>query len=239
MANQLQASSRFVRKEQKKLARQTILLTLLAVVISVVFVFVIVPQVVRLFFSVLDSDTGLEVTDTIPPQPPALSGLPTATNSGQVRLQGFGEASSDVVIVLNGAQDTTVSTDETGKFEYEISLEDGDNEVTLFGQDAAGNESISTKPYVIYVDTEAPTIDLEAPTNDQVIELKKNQLTTVKGKTESKAKVFVNGRLTLANTEGEFSTTHLLAEGTNEILIRVVDVAGNSTEQKINVTFRL
>ncbi len=239
MIDSLHASSRFIKKEQKKLARQTVYLSLLSVVTLLVFVFLIVPQVVRLFFSVLDSDTGLEVTDKIPPQPPALSAPPTATSSAMVLLHGYGEANSDVVVILNGSEDATISTSEAGEFSHELLLEDGENEVSLYGKDAAGNESVTTKAYSILVDTEAPTIDLEAPTNDQVIELKKNQLTTVKGKTEPKSKVFVNGRLTLADEEGIFSTTHQLNEGTNEITVRVLDLAGNSTEQKISVTFRL
>ncbi|MFZ5376899.1 MAG: Ig-like domain-containing protein [Patescibacteria group bacterium] len=232
-------SSRLTRKQQKDMTKQTLILSGLAIVILLLFIFVILPGAINLFFKMIDSNSGtVGNKDDVPPQTPVLFAPPTATNSASLNLTGYGEPDSKVVFVLDSQEVAQVDVDAAGNFQHLLDFSQGDHNLTVYGVDEAGNESIQTKNYSIFIDTEKPSLELESPQPDSSIELKKNQLTVVKGKTEPGSKVYVNGRLTIANSEGVFSTTHLLNEGENKLEIKIVDKAGNENMQEIKVNFR-
>ncbi len=54
------------------------------------------------------------------------------------------------MFVLNSEELEQVEVDDEGKFEYDLLLEDGDNELVLYGIDEAENESVQTKFIVFY-----------------------------------------------------------------------------------------
>lgn len=62
-----------------------------------------------------------------------------------------------------------------------------------------------------------------------------NQAITIKGKTISNGFVFVNDQEFKADSNGNFSTTVILEEGENYILVVVSDDYGNSIEKDILV----
>ncbi len=62
-----------------------------------------------------------------------------------------------------------------------------------------------------------------------------NQAITIKGKTISNGFVFVNDQEFKADSNGNFSTTVILEEGENYILVVVSDYYGNSVEKDILV----
>lgn len=231
-------SSRLARKEQKKLSRQTFGVVVLSVVILLFFIFVLLPGGVKLFFSFLDSNTGLEETDTLPPQVPILSSPVEATFSASVKLTGFAEPKSKVVVVANGEKDGEIDVADDGDFEYNLALTEGQNEFTLYSKDEAENESAMTKNYSILFDKDIPTIDIESPENGVQIEAKKNQNIEVKGKTEAGAKMYLNDRLVFVKGDGSFSSNYLLSEGENILTFLVVDKAGNTSKTELKVHFR-
>lgn len=234
------AVSRLVKKEKTKAEKQALYYILLGIAILLLFIFLIVPNLIRLFFAVIDRESPFEEKDTIPPQVPVLSSTPVeATFSASLNLQGFAEANSKVIFVLDSVQDSEVQADAEGRFSHELALKDGSNELLVFGVDEAGNESLKTRSYMIVKDSEAPVLEIEEPKDGSVIELKKNRTVTIKGKTEPEAKLMVNDRLVLADKEGVFSTNYYLAEGKNELKFIVTDKAGNRTERQIEVEFRL
>lgn len=234
------ASSRLVKKEKNKLQKQTFGFLFFGVVILLLFVFLIVPNLIRLFFAVIDKDSPLTETDVVPPQVPVLASTPVeATFSASLQLTGFAEADSTVVFLLNSAKSAEVKVDSEGNFAHELALNEGQNELSIFGVDVAGNESLKTRTYLIARDSEAPFLDLEEPKDGAVIELKKNRTLTIKGKTEPGARLQINDRLVLADSEGNFSSNYYLAEGKNELKFIVIDKATNQTERTIEVEFRL
>jgi len=228
---------RLAKKEQKRLARQTALIFIFTLLLLGGFVFFALPNVVRVAFNVLDSDPVAGLGDTIPPQIPILSAPVSATHSAQIKISGFGEAGSEVVLVLSGEETDKQQIDEEGQFEFMVELTEGENSITTYAIDEADNESIASKSYSVLLDSEAPTLEIESPEAGSTITLRKNQLTTIAGKTEPKAKVYVGGKLTFANADGEFSTTYNLSEGENKIEIRAQDSAGNLTKQELIVNF--
>ncbi|MBD3279807.1 MAG: hypothetical protein GF390_03810 [Candidatus Pacebacteria bacterium] len=231
-------SSRLAKREQKKLTKQTIVMLLTAIAIFILFVFVVMPGVVKLFFNILDSGNAFEPGDDIPPQVPVLQAPVTATYSASLNLTGYGEPRSEVVFVLNGSEVGDVQTDDQGQFDYDLDLDQGQNDLVVYGVDAAGNESAQTRNYQILMDQEPPVIELEQPQDGAEIELKKNQIITIKGKTEPYAKVYINGRLTTAGSDGSFNSRYQLHEGENKLEFKAIDKAGNQTRTTITVKFR-
>lgn len=229
--------SRRTKTESQKALRQSLLLLVISIILILAFIFVILPAVIR--FAARGSDIVSSVKDDIPPQTPMISAPVTATFSATLKVSGFGEKDSDLIVLTNGNEVArqTISDDQ-GKFEVEIPLQDGDNSLVFYAVDKNGNESGTTKTYSILFDNVAPTIELETPIDGQQFELRKNQNMIVKGKTEADAKVYVNGRLTRANPEGIFSTSLLLNEGENTLALKAEDQAGNFTEKTIKVNFK-
>lgn len=234
------ATSRLVKREKSKIQKQTFTYLLFGIVILLLFIFLIVPNLIRLFFAIIDKESPLEEKDIAPPQVPVLSSNPVeATFSASLNLAGFAEPKSKVIFLLNSAKSAEIIVSEEGKFEHELELVEGQNELSIFGLDEAGNESLKTRSYLITRDSEAPILEIEEPKDGEVIELKKNRTVTIKGKTEPEAKVFINSRLVLADKEGNFSSNYYLDEGKNELVFEATDKATNKTQKKIEVEFKL
>ncbi|MBD3250552.1 MAG: hypothetical protein GF381_03230 [Candidatus Pacebacteria bacterium] len=229
-------SSRLAKKESAKLTKQAIMLILLSLGVVALFVFVVVPNVIRLFFSVIDSSSPFEQTDNIPPQPPVISSPVSATSSAKLKIKGYGEPESEVVFVINNDRQKIEEVDQDGQFESLVSLSEGQNTLSLYSIDRADNESIA-KRYQILVDTQAPELVVDHPQDGAKFELEKNQVVEIRGLTESGAKVYINGRLSMANDEGVFAQRYRLSEGENKLEIRAVDQAGNQTTQELTVSF--
>lgn len=232
------ARSRLTKRQQQKMVRQTIWITLTSVALLAAFIFFIIPQLIRFAGNVLDSGSLIETEDQVPPQVPVLSAPPTATNSATLPISGAGEAEAEAVLVVNGQEIERVTINGEGEFELEAPLTEGENSLVVYSVDQAENDSIQTKKYKITLDTTAPTIELEQPQDGDSFELRKNQLLEIKGQTEPQTKVYINNRLVYADGEGYFSTKHQLSEGENKLKFRVVDRGGNIAEKEITVSFR-
>lgn len=230
-------SSRIAKKQQKKLAQQTALIIFLILILILGFLFLILPNIVRVAFNVLDGDVITNSTDDIPPQTPILNAPVEATYSATIKLSGFGEAKSEVVLVLNGNEAEKQIIDDDGTFELETQLTEGENTIATYAIDKAKNESLSSKKYYITLDTQVPSIEIETPENNSRITLRKNQITTVKGTAEPNSKVYIENRLSFADSEGNFSGTYSLTEGDNKITVKAVDKAGNTSELELLVNF--
>jgi hypothetical protein len=228
--------SRLAKVEQKKLWRQTLLFSGGAVGLLIIFLLVILPTIIKFMagsdLGVVDSD------DTIPPQTPMLSAPVPATNSATLALSGFTEAKATVYLINGGQRTDEKTTDDQGSFVFDISLNQGENHLSVVAADEAGNESAASREFVVIYDNESPMLELKDLTNGQEIVGKDKQSLTIAGKTEPKARVTVNDRLTTATSEGDFSLIYRLNEGENELKFKVMDQAGNQYEMSIKVLFK-
>ena len=232
-------SSRLARRRGKTIARQSVTMIVLAIAGSLIFLFVIVPQLVQLFFRFFGgSDLGLDLGDTVPPQVPIVSPLPEATAESSITIEGFGEADSQVVFKLNGREVEQVEVNQQGEFSYPLALEEGENIVVLYGVDEAGNESTG-RQFVIALDTEAPSLAFEALEDGQEAVGKNSQNFVIRGETEPGSTLTLNDRSAYVNLDGTFSITHYLQEGDNTLKFVVTDKAGNSTDREVKVSFKL
>lgn len=230
-------SSRLAKRESKRLLTQTILFGLGAVLVIILFLFVILPGLIRLITGGADLNLG-QPADTIPPQRPILTAPAEATNSAQIKLSGFTEPVAEVTLLVNGSKSDTAVADSEGQFEFMVSLSEGENDISVYASDEAGNESDESRRYQVVYDGSAPSIQLEGLIDGQDVVGKDKQQLSISGKTEPRAEVYINDRLTLANSEGGFSSSFQLQEGENVITLRAIDQAGNQSELSLAITFR-
>ena len=210
----------------------------LALVGGLIFLFVIVPQFVQLFFRFFGGgDLGLNQDDTVPPQVPIISPLPEATSESTLELQGFGEAGSQVVIVLNGNELDRIEVDDQGEFSYSLNLEEGENQLVIFGVDEAENES-NSRQLVIALDTKAPSLAFESLENGQEVLGRNNQQFVIRGETEPGSSLSLNDKNVYVALDGTFNTTYFLSEGENTLRFMVTDKAGNQIEREVKLNFR-
>lgn len=238
MAKTKKVASRLAKTEQKKIFQQTLLIIGAAIAVVIIFLFVILPAVIRLAVNLSEGTIGFEEQDTVPPQTPIVSAPPQATTESLVTISGFGEAGSTVRLVVNGAQAEQTTVDEEGAFAIDVGLEPGENTVTAYSIDPAENESGLSPEFTIISDNQAPEIVLTSPEDGQEFVSKQNQSITVEGTTEPDAFVFINGRRYRADEEGAFSASVRLSEGDNELQLRAEDQAGNETELTLTVSFK-
>ncbi len=233
------ASSRLVRKERQKLVKQTFLLIIASILILFGFIFVVIPGFIRIINAFLSDASSLNPIDTLPPQVPIVSAPVQATNSAQLLITGFGEAGSTLVFLLNGNRDQEITIQDTGDFEIDATLLEGENTVSAYAIDAAKNESAVSKSYLVLLDTEKPSIQITNPSEGQEIQGRANQDLTITGKTEPKSRILINDRLVFPDSEGAFTHRIRLSEGENNLKFTVTDQGGNVLEQEYKVTFRL
>jgi len=239
MAKTKKVSSRLAKNQEKKVAKQTAILIAVAFLILIVFIFAVIPGLIRLTSLFIDTGVPTVSDDTVPPRPPTISAPVSATFSGTIAVSGFSEANSEVVLVLNGDEADRTDVSDQGSFTLDISLQEDENQLRFYAIDGAGNESDISRTYSVTYDATPPTIELESPQDGQQFELRKNQTIDVKGKTEPNSKVFLNDRLIFAQSDGGFSTTFQLQEGENKLTFKAIDQAGNDRQHEITVSFRL
>lgn len=231
-------TSRLANKQKKELTKQSIVLILLSLLITIIFLLVVLPSAVRLFFEILDDQTVIEQDAGLPPQPPIVASPPEHTNQESLTLRGFTQAEVTVVMLINHQEVETVQADENGEFELELDLNPGNNLVTLYSVNDREVESAQTN-FQINLDTTSPEIKIGAPEEGERFELRENQTIQIQGETKPRARVFIDGRVTMADAEGNFSQRYHLEEGENKIEIRVIDQAGNEAETELTVFFRM
>lgn len=230
-------TSRLANKQKKELTKQSIVLLLLSLLIGVIFLVVILPGAIKLFFEIIDKQTVIEQDSGLPPQAPIVASPPEFTNNSSLELSGYSQPSSTIKVMVNNQERDSVEVDEEGSFQVNLKLNQGNNQISLYT--IGKNELESNRvTYNVVLDTEEPQIKIGNPEDGQRFETKENQTITIEGETKPKAKIYINNRLVLANTEGLFTYKYYLSDGENKIGIRVVDEAGNEAETELTVHYR-
>jgi len=233
-------SSRLLKHEKTKVVRQTWFFVFFTVVVLGLFIFVILPNFIGITTTILgNNSTPFAPADTLPPYTPTFTAPPKATTDAELTLFGYAEPESDVIILVNGQESEAVQTGNDGSFEIVVTLTEGENSITTFARDDAGNESQHSRSYGIVLDTEIPPLEIISPENNTTIVGRTNRTVAITGVTDPGVKITVNGKLSYAKEDGNFSHSQFLSEGDNELSIIATDEAGNSIEQKLNIRFEL
>ena len=178
---------------------------------------------------VLVSDGELEdyiqwnivIKDTTPPTQPTLNTITSPTNIPTQTLSGNKE--SNTSIWVNGAEVISINSDTTWSHPY--SLSEGTNNISITSRDTDGNESSSVSTTIV-LDISTPEIpilnDVTSPTNisPQILS----------GTKEINSSILINGAEVISlNSSTNWSHSHNLSEGINNISITSRDAAGNES----------
>lgn len=218
--------------------RQSTWMIILAIAGLLLFVFIVMPQAVQLFFRIFGAgDLSFSQEDSVPPQVPVVTLPPEATKESSVVLEGFGEADSQVVVVVNGQEDGKIDVNQEGQFLYTLDLTEGDNAVSLYGVDKAENKS-NNRDFTIVMDKTAPSLAFEDLDDGKQVTLRKNQNFLIRGETEAGSQLALNDRNVYVNNDGTFSTNYYLQEGDNSLKFVTTDKAGNQTMREVRINFK-
>lgn len=225
-------------EEKKNIKRAAIFIGLSIFLMSVLF-FWGIPTIARVatFISEIGkSDDPITNADHIPPAPPRIEEVPQATNKISVDVKGNTEASATVIIEFNGGVEEILAG-VGGEFSKNYKLLKGENSFVLKARDQAGNESQPTQIFEITYDDEEPKLEVKSPEGGSSFFGSGQRQITIQGTTDSNANLTVNDRFVSIADDGSFSFTTTLVDGTNEFTIKSIDLAGNSSEENISVTF--
>jgi hypothetical protein len=236
-----QYRSRLARQESKRMKRQTLILIIITVIISLLLVTIGIPLLIKMaiVISEIGAPDPTDISqDAIPPQTPQLASPPEATNSAKLNITGVSEPGATVTLYQNNQERSKTVVDANGNFEFlDITLDVGNNTFYSIAKDSAGNESSRSSIRTVSYDTNAPTLGIEQPEDGAYISGATKQLTQFAGTTEVGAKVSLNERLLVVKSDGSFSGQHALNEGENKLTFVSTDRAGNQSAVTITVTY--
>ncbi len=127
---------------------------------------------------------------------------------------------------------TEADVDESGHFNEDIVLEEGENIVHVEAVDAVGNTSIEERR--VYLHTQPPPLSLTTVKDGMTV---REPSLLVVGQTSPQANVWLNGRELAVDSQGGFQGMVNLIEGENVIRVEAVDRAGNSAVVVRDVTY--
>lgn len=228
---------RLARREEKDIVKRIFFLS----VVSIILIFFLLTvgitalgKLAELTDAIFKPDEKT-VSEKVALTPPILDTDSDVVNNEKIKITGFSSSGSRVEIFSNAAKvgDAVL---ESGRFEYELMLQKGENEVNVKTLDDLGNASELSTSIIITFDSTEPKLEVTSPTDGQ--SFYSNNRVPVEGMAEVDAEVFVNGFLANISADGSFDTTIPLPEGDSEIEVKAVDSAGNEKLLKIKVNFR-
>jgi len=224
-------SSRLVKKETHKLMRRTVILSVVAIVTVLAFLFLVLPNFIRLvvWFS-RDKEAGATSQGLQFIQPPILQPPQSASSQPKIDITGYGRGGNEIILIVNGSEITRQAINEDGTFSISLDLVDGENAISAYQVAEDDSESEVSEVYTVKFDNQAPTLEIESPTENQEVSGKDSQFFEVKGKVNEDAQIHVNERVTFINDDLTFSYKIQLQEGDNTITIKAIDDAGNTGE---------
>lgn len=234
----MSTNSRLTRLEEKRTKRRLILISAGIITLIALTVTIGIPLLVRI--SVLLGNTGssqVNESDTTPPFPPILNPILEATNSAQLKIDGYAEPESTLRLFLNGDQIKEVFVTRDGAFSFsDITLKEGSNTVFAVAGDTAGNVSNESTSLSITYKKTGPTLEIESPRDGQTFGRNQDEI-VIKGKTDPDATVRLNDRFVSKKDDGSFEYPMILAEGETTLILVAKDQAGNETKTEIKVTY--
>lgn len=234
-------STRRAKIEERQARKQVFIAFLVTGVIGLVFLFVLLPLILRVAISLARNENPFqtELQDTLPPQLPVIEPIPPFRQEKNVEIKGFTEAEAIVKLVVDGKEHSQQTAGQNGSFTFSLTMDEGEHQFWLFAEDKAGNSSGITKQFVVTIDTTKPSLEVSDPQNNQVFTLPREKTMDITGKMSEKGRVFVNGNRNSTDEEGNFTTRLQLSEGENIIKLYAEDEAGNrSDEQELKVEYR-
>ena len=198
----------------------------------------VVREKVAPVITILSPTSGAAVTNN--KQPVAFTIVDEAGGSG-INLSSLVVKQDSATVASSAITTTAITNGYSVTYTPASALSDGSHTVTITVSDNDGNAA-TAKSTTYKVDTVPPTLNITAPANGLVTNASS---LVVRGTTNDTASSPVTVKITLAGTDqgtitvgtdGSFSKTLTLANGTNTIVITATDAAGKASSVTRTVT---
>ncbi|HEX8931810.1 MAG TPA: hypothetical protein VF810_01500, partial [Patescibacteria group bacterium] len=223
--------SRLERKSDEQITRKTIMLGFLTILFFVLIVLFGLPFLVRfsIFLGETKNKKGTDTTEKVlPPLPPRLELPFEATNSSQIAIKGYAEASTTVELLKNDVSVGKTEVSTSGEFNFDqITLDKGDNVFSAVALTEKGGSSEASKTVTVNYDDTPPALTMTNP-SEEALTVDYSDF-DVAGTTDKGANVTINGHLARVDDSGNFKLKFQLTSGKNDIEIVARDEAGNET----------
>ena len=195
--------------------------------------------------NVSDYSSAYSVTiDTLPPVQPVISTTQSLFALRTVALEGT--CSSDTAVLTVTSKTATIKNiiHSGTQWSAEASVvDDGVYDISVIAEDAAGNLS-TTAGKLVHIDTTAPIVTLTTPTMSTYIVPRKNVYFAgsineqdITSFTYHFQTTSTTGDVSVPVVNGNFSFDYTLARGLNELVLTIVDAAGNKTMKQFDITY--
>ena len=198
----------------------------------------VVREKVAPIITILSPTSGAAVTNN--KQPVAFTIVDEAGGSG-INLSSLVVKQDSTTVASSAITTTAITNGYSVTYTPASALSDGSHTVTITVSDNDGNAA-AAKSTTYKVDTVPPTLNITAPANALVTN---SASLVVRGTTNDTTSSPVTVKITLAGTDqgsvtvgtdGSFTKTLTLANGTNTIVITATDAAGKSSSVSRTVT---
>lgn len=167
--------------------------------------------------------------------------IPEITNLGEItyinqdRITVEGKVADDgkVNLYVNGEKVQTMETVDKA-FIVELDLEEDEN-IIMATSELKGIETEPSNPVKVFKDKVSPILEVVQPLDGEIVHLGEIY---VSGNVieEHLDKLLINGKEAVVDEEGNYSGLVELSEGENVIIIKAIDLAGNTTTVTRKVT---
>ena len=198
----------------------------------------VVKEKVAPIITILSPTSGAAVTNN--KQPVAFTIVDEAGGSG-INLSSLVVKQDNTAVATSAIVTTAITNGYSVTYTPASALSDGSHTVTITVSDNDGNAA-TAKSTTYKVDTVPPTLNITAPANALVTN---STSLVVRGTTNDTTSSPVTVKITLAGTDqgsitvgtdGSFTKTLTLANGTNTIVITATDAAGKASSVTRTVT---
>lgn len=230
-----------LEKHLEKERKQRLFLIIFLIIFLVVFFFLYGIQIIidtSIFISKLTSKKNPIETNQQSTQYGLLDieNIPMATNSSTIEISGSVFNLKRIVGYLNKEKVIEKDVKNKNSFNLKIeSLKEGNNDFYLEGFDEKNNLIKKTQNYNIFYKKKKPKIEIEEPQDN--FQTNKDHI-VIKGKTEPETMIKINDLPVVVDALGKFETEINLSEGENKIKIFASDIAGNTEEKIITVSYQ-
>jgi uncharacterized protein YfaP (DUF2135 family) len=186
-----------------------------------------------------DAQTSSTTTVDLDTDAPSVTlSAPSTSNDATVTVTGTvtdESAVSTAELIVNG-NSQTLSLASDGSYSVSVTLAEGENTIEVSATDEFGNTG--TASTTTTVDSTIPSLSLSAPseTNDATVEVT-GTATDTNGVATAELIVNGNSQTLSLDSNGDFSVTVSLQEGSNTVSLRAVDSFNNENTAQTTVTY--
>jgi len=184
-----------------------------------------------------------EANDNIPPLPPVITNIQELSqplNGGAIRVRGYGEANTRVIIIIDGEELTESGVNSSGIFDVTFNstiTQDGVHLLQAYVRDTQNNKSDKSDVIAINIDRKKPEM-----TFSNIPDFTSFENILISGNTEKGSTIIAyrnNEEIsrTGADANGNFDLILTLKDDENRFTIVAVDTIGNEATKDLTIRF--